>query len=330
MEENTQNLSSIIARSRIFLMGLAMIVIMLFHNSFGVLGYFSLPFSVYGHWGVDVFIFLSGFGIYHALKKNGLKELRIFYSRRLLRIMPASIIAGACMYFLGRANLLALLGLNMWYIRTILILYFLSPILYVLLTRFSPTRALFAVVILSVIGVLLGVPLLDGLGFTWQTTITWTFARLSSFIVGMYVAHVNIDLYRLKRTVPILVCWALLIVLLLLHLERYRCASISTYLHLLPYIVLAVLLPFFCCLIYKVYSCSYSVVRRCVEFFGMYSLEIYLVHEAIFREIIALHIPSSMKFLTGYGISIILAVLLHFLAAIFCRLFIKIKTSAVF
>ena len=74
MEENTQTLSSIIARSRTFLMGLAMIVIMLFHNSFGVLGYFALPFSVYGHWGVDVFIFLSGFGIYHALKKNGLKE----------------------------------------------------------------------------------------------------------------------------------------------------------------------------------------------------------------------------------------------------------------
>ena len=51
MEENTQTLSSIIARSRTFLMGLAMIVIMLFHNSFGVLGYFALPFSVYGHWG---------------------------------------------------------------------------------------------------------------------------------------------------------------------------------------------------------------------------------------------------------------------------------------
>ena len=59
-------------------------------------------------------------------------------------------------YILGKANILALMGLNMWYIRTILMLYFLSPLLYVLLTRFSPTRALFAVVILSVIGVLLG------------------------------------------------------------------------------------------------------------------------------------------------------------------------------
>ena len=40
----------------------------------------------YGYAGVEIFMFVSGFGLYFSLDKN--PSLLIFYRRRLLRIFP--------------------------------------------------------------------------------------------------------------------------------------------------------------------------------------------------------------------------------------------------
>lgn len=51
-------------------MGLLMLIIMLFHNQFGVLGEWGRFIALYGHWAVDAFLFLSGFGLFYALNKE--------------------------------------------------------------------------------------------------------------------------------------------------------------------------------------------------------------------------------------------------------------------
>lgn len=59
MSERVEKLSAV----RTYLMGMAMMLIILYHC--GV-----YPFKMFGYWGVDVFLFLSGFGIFFALKKR--------------------------------------------------------------------------------------------------------------------------------------------------------------------------------------------------------------------------------------------------------------------
>lgn len=51
-------------------MGLLMLIIMLFHNQFGVLGEWGRFIVLYGHWAVDAFLFLSVFGLFYALNKE--------------------------------------------------------------------------------------------------------------------------------------------------------------------------------------------------------------------------------------------------------------------
>lgn len=73
---------------RMELMGFAIILIMLFH--LGV-----LPF---GECGVDIFLFLSGFSMYHSLSRND--NIVKFYRKRLLRILPAYLIIAIPFFFL--------------------------------------------------------------------------------------------------------------------------------------------------------------------------------------------------------------------------------------
>lgn len=53
-------------------MGFAMISIMLFHQPFFFDNLFVGFFHLFGYWGVEVFLFVSGFGIVHSLKKNSI------------------------------------------------------------------------------------------------------------------------------------------------------------------------------------------------------------------------------------------------------------------
>ena len=126
------------------LMGLAMIAIVLFHVSLPRLS----PF--YGLWrmgniGVDVFLFLSGVGLWYALTGN--KSLKRFFTRRYLRIYPTWFLV-ACLYYVPRfwqgqhgwKQVIDLAGdvlvnwdfwlhdeLTFWYIPATMMLYFFAP-----------------------------------------------------------------------------------------------------------------------------------------------------------------------------------------------------------
>ncbi len=81
-----------LSTSRTFIMGVAMIAIMLFHNQYATsVPYIGEVFKRYGYLGVDLFLLVSGFGIANSLNKNGLKQ---FYYNRFIRIIPACIISG--------------------------------------------------------------------------------------------------------------------------------------------------------------------------------------------------------------------------------------------
>lgn len=81
-----------ISRYRSALMGFSILWIMAYHSgiSFSAIPVFGAllnNFRSNGFGGVDIFLFLSGFGLYRALSRR--PGQLAFYKRRLARVMPA-------------------------------------------------------------------------------------------------------------------------------------------------------------------------------------------------------------------------------------------------
>jgi len=141
-----------LSRYRGELMGAAIIFIVLFHAPLARAdAFFGLRRC--GNIGVDMFLFLSGIGLWYSWVKT--PSFKQFYKRRLLRIFPAWLIMSS-LYYIPRFNgqtgsVVDLIGditinwdfwlhdeLTFWYIPAILMLYLWAP-LYMLLIQRSPS-----------------------------------------------------------------------------------------------------------------------------------------------------------------------------------------------
>ena len=120
------------------LMGWSIFWIMILH--FGFYSIVPLGFvAQYGYAGVEIFMFVSGFGLYFSLDKN--PSLLIFYRRRLLRIFPTYYIIGLLTSFLIFHDTVfqylfryTTIGFWLkdglfadWFVPSILLLYLLAP-----------------------------------------------------------------------------------------------------------------------------------------------------------------------------------------------------------
>ena len=139
---------------------------------------------------VDVFLFLSGFGIYHSLKKN--RDPLRFMERRLERLAPSYLpfILVFCgfMMLTGQMSLLQALG-NLttfgwwtrmgaqfnWYIPTLLVAYLVSPLLFGLMERYGK-KSLWLFVLLF----LLDAACVD-------TSLMMGVSRFPVYFLGMYL-----------------------------------------------------------------------------------------------------------------------------------------------
>ena len=121
-----------ISSYRSSIMGFATIMVLLVHQ-YTVLDSAILDvFSHIGHWGVDIFLFVSGYGIAHSLAKN---KTLVFFQNRIRKVLPICLLIGGFGLVLSIihnqvdwVNLIPrLLCLDNWYIYTISIYYLLSP-----------------------------------------------------------------------------------------------------------------------------------------------------------------------------------------------------------
>ena len=80
-----------ISECRSELMGWAIIWIMMLHFTFTQIKPLGFV-AQYGFAGVELFLFVSGFGIFFALEKS--KNALLYYKRRLLRIFPTYYLLG--------------------------------------------------------------------------------------------------------------------------------------------------------------------------------------------------------------------------------------------
>lgn len=131
-----------ISESRPYIMGLAIFFILIYHivpKPVDIQHLYLMPFQV-GCVGVDMFLFVSGFGLYYSWTKNS--ELHHFYKSRFLRVWLPFIIYmvfytaffnKGILFFLREASLLDyFIGkiFLWWYIPCIIIFYALFPLMY--------------------------------------------------------------------------------------------------------------------------------------------------------------------------------------------------------
>lgn len=143
-----------ISRYKAALMGIAILIVvyghLLYYHS-GLLAYENLDITEWYTVGsVDIFLFLSGFGIYHSLKKNA-DPLR-FMERRMSRLLPSYLpfIVVYCLFCLltdqmtkwqALGNLTTfgwwtqMGGQFNWYIPTLIALYLFSPLFFAVIER---------------------------------------------------------------------------------------------------------------------------------------------------------------------------------------------------
>lgn len=203
---NSSKYCQMLSKYRKALMGLAALFVFYFHThacylmDIGFLGVWEAYFRRVLFFGVDMFMLISGFGVVHSLKKNGITR---FYINRLKRIYPSviavCIIMGmvdhwSIIEFFKRASgytYFTMPGFFLWYFPAITILYFLSPLFNKILDKFNNSSIFICT---FVIWYIIGLNLIDR-----QTPLSiWDFYgllnRVPIYILGMYLGKIYVKI----------------------------------------------------------------------------------------------------------------------------------------
>lgn len=285
--ENMRNITRIQASSfskyRSELMGIASILVLIVHSFTCRVNYYPqilnslLSKSLIG---VDIFLLVSGFGVYWSLDNNS--DKKNFWLRRAARILPIYlplVIVFALWKFFGggqNGNVIEYLSYvstisvwrynsGAWYVAVLIPIYFSAPFIYDRLKKIS--NGLLFTIVLSV-AVYVICALANYASFFTYSTQIHHFSRVISFIIGMYFGKMA------KENKSINSCILLLVgILLRIGINRILPFSYSEFALML--IVVAVLTVIF--QVGESYK-YFQKVRQGLRWLGNLSLEIYLIN----------------------------------------------------
>ena len=300
----------LISRRRSELMGFAIIIVMLFHvNTPRADAFFGLRRM--GNLGVDIFLFLSGIGLWFSWAKQ--QNWKRFYINRALRIYPAWLLVAGYFYIshfhyghpryalpfggtgdAGVDSVIDLVGevlfnwdfwlhdeLTFWYVPATMMLYIFAPMYMELVRRWPVYRWLVVLPLMWPIMVQYITPIHQAVG---HIEIFWS--RVPIFFLGINIA----ESIRQKKTID-RAAWPMVIGLFVVSLgacvwlEQMRHGRFPLYTERMLYIVLAVTT------VLIVSKLSNPVLCRALAWVGGISLEIYLVHiEFILKPLYRLHL----------------------------------------
>ena len=291
---------SLLSSHRGEIMGFAMLWIMLFHCSgdfrdvpvFGLIKY-------YGSIGVDMFLVLSGIGLYYSAEKlakgrNSSWWVLSFYRKRLLRIIPATVICLAPWYlYLGGGRIVSLGrflldvtslsfwadGQNRgWYAALSLLLYLVYPLIYTVISscmkKERPGTWLFVSFLL-----IAGLEIAANVWICKVYPDTFAYldialCRIPVFTAGCFLAAGVKSKRETSALLPLLCAAAA--VLCVLVLEKYGEAlapfGVRRYLYGIAGLCMCIVLSF---LFGKI---RLKCVLSLFSFAGKYTLELYLTH----------------------------------------------------
>ena len=279
-----------LSRYRGELMGLAMIFVILFHvwlpKSYAMYGLVRC-----GNVGVDIFLMLSGIGLWFSWSRNA--SVKNFFKRRYMRVYPAWLVA-ACLFYIPNylnspgggyspdaLNLVLniLVGwsfwrvddLTFWYVPAIMMMYTFAP-LYMQLIRRSPAcRWMPVAAMVLAVMVQYYPPIHNAVGH-----LEIFFSRIPIFLIG-----INTGLWvQQKKELDGTSIWLIAAVFIMsmamcVEFEESWRGHFPLFLERMVYIPVTVC---GCLLLVRALRRTPDTVRRALRFVGTVSLEMYLIH----------------------------------------------------
>lgn len=261
------------------LMGFAIICIMYCHNSISIGSAWALSKQI-AQFGVDLFFFLSGYGLCQSYMNNP----KGFYRRRIIRIFPTYlliILPYMCFLIIRHTPISTVIWefslisyytdgvLTEWYIASILLLYLLFPVLFKLIQR----KMVFYLLCIIAFGIALYVSY-GTLGCPENISIVsgTLIVRIPIFITGIYF-RINDNAKNRNRTiVHILILIATLLCIIIC---RYKIEKYWTIMRVLFYpltISTSIILS-------QILNSINNTYKKPLILFGSITLELYLIHE---------------------------------------------------
>jgi peptidoglycan/LPS O-acetylase OafA/YrhL len=306
-----------ISRYRGELMGIAMIFIFLFHIALPRSNMF-FGLRRIGNIGVDMFLFLSGVGLWFSWMKH--PSLKHFFKRRYLRVYPAWFII-SCLYYIphfhggGVRAWIDLLGdvtinwdfwlhdeLKFWYIPAMMMLYLFAPPYMQLIRRHPVYRWLPVVMILWCILVQYVTPIHNAVG---HIEIFWS--RVPIFFVGINMG----EAVRRKDKMDGASIWMILIVFAMtlsasIFLEQELHGHFPIYVERMLYIPLTITTIL---LLNRVFRRTPKWFNTIFKFVGALSLECYLIHIHFVLD----YIPKTCGYWTTFLVCVVITMPLAWL-----------------
>lgn len=324
-----------ISQARDVLFGIATLWIVLFHSSldfswflncgagsFGKLMYHAFRAVKYiGDAGVDIFLFLSGVGLYFSFSKD--ENIGRFYKKRALRILPPSLIVAIIWYAVNFESLpkfvYSVLFLEafidgqwwFWFISLILLLYLAYPMVYKIYDKYGLKAFIASLLLVLALNFAM-----ERYLNTFYGNVEIMFTRIPAFLIGAYAA----SFVKEKKKIPMYIIYICPVVFLCAWALVYShdlggvFMSKTLYRYLLSIIGLS-LIP----VISAVKQGSHRPWKL-LTWVGGYSIEIYLVFEKInmkFADIIPT-IDSFNIFYNAvtFGITLILSLALKYICSL--------------
>lgn len=279
--------------------------------------WFFYPVIQVGGVGVDIFLFLSGMGLYYACQKR--PKLSVFYRNRLKRILIPYLTMGLLFWgfkdlFLTQKPILFLKDLSLstfftrgddtfWYISIILLMYLVAP----LILRLFETRQRKTLLFLA-FALCTAQSFLVALYFpTFYDFIDKALTRVFIFVLGCYFGRIIREDRPLKSRWLVYALLALTSHSLLLFLlekcpaipsgvvNRLWCSAAG--------FALCILLPVCLELLQA------APLHRFLAFLGGISLELYLSHVAL-KQVVKMTFPQFQKWHAAHSAAVYLCVML--------------------
>jgi len=285
---------SVISQQRSVLMGIATLLVVIFHSV--DLSTKFLPLNILkgllnfiktnGEVGVDIFLLLSGFGLYYSLEKD--KSLKRFYKKRFLRVVPSIFIvailynaliphnSGSLAFFCNITFVAFFINgsRTFWYFSLLLLLYFVYPFIHRIIRRYKYKG--FALLVLIALSLnIVGYFLFHDYYMLVEIALT----RIPIFITGALLGCLAKNCIRcsLLKTIFISVLLFLICFFLLYYFKSFFISHIlyKRGIESIFSIAITILLSWIFSLL------KVGLIRRLLVFVGIYSMEIYLLYERV-------------------------------------------------
>lgn len=261
--------------------------------------------SVIGSVGVDIFLFLSGFGISYSLTKK--PDILNFYGKRFIRVLVPYLVLGGIYWIIKdfiilHENVLTFFydytlisfwidgNRTFWYISLIWILYLLSPFVYS-----TGKTGMITVSILSII-MSIGIYLFFSKVFY---NIEIAILRVPVYFIGMLCSLFAND----GKTVNPYWWIGGVLAVILKGIAGYFDFPFARLINM-PYAITLILLYIH---LRKIMREKNNIIQRFLISTGQYSLEFYIIHVALRSIVETLGIPVAMPLV--YSICIIITIL---------------------